>query len=459
MNAREHRGLPYSFSFRRAAVACLEDPQLRLAVRKATDLLGVKRAQGLEPIPWEIWREKASEIRGYTVDHIAELVNTFSVNATSAGAIVYHAENAEDACSAVYHILKDREASRIVKAKSMITEEIGLNHYLEDRGIQVVETDLGEFIIQLAGERPSHILGPAIHKTRAQVGRLFEENFRVPFSDDPELLTRIARNKLREVFLAAHAGITGANFAIADTGSLMLFTNEGNGRMVTTVPPLHVAVLSIEKILPSISHAPLLANLLPRSATGQPLSSYLSLITGTRKRGEETGAKELHIVLLDNGRLQVAAGDFSSILKCIRCSACLNVCPVYATVGGHAYGSVYSGPMGIILTILLNGMERFHSVLDACTLCGACSEACPVKVPLKHMISVLRKLRRAKGLTPLTDTLSMTGIGLAVGNSTRYCVGRKALPYLWPALTSILKQERLDRLPTPRKERMLVQAR
>ncbi|MGC8908847.1 MAG: LutB/LldF family L-lactate oxidation iron-sulfur protein [Desulfomonilaceae bacterium] len=454
MNAHRRLENLSPFSFRRAAAACVRDPVLRQAVRKATDLLGLKRGEALERIPWEAWREKASAVRSYAVDHMTELVDAFAVNATRAGAVVYRAENGEDACSAVYHILKDRKASHVVKAKSMVTEEIGLNHYLEDRGIKVVETDLGEFIIQLAGEKPSHILGPAIHKTRSQVGRLFEEKLGVAFCDDPERLTRIAREKLREVFLSAHAGITGANFAIADTGSLMLFTNEGNGRMVTTLPPLHVAVFSVEKILPSISDAPLLANLLPRSATGQPLSSYLSVITGTRKTGDATGPRELHIVLLDNGRSRIADGDFKDILKCIRCSACLNVCPVYATVGGHAYGSVYSGPMGIILTVLLKGMQQFHSILDACTLCGACSEACPVKVPLKEMISGLRQIRVEDGFTPLTESVSMKGMGLTIGSSTRYRAARKVLPHLWPVLTSMLKENRLDRLPTPRRSEL-----
>ncbi len=451
MNAHERFESISPFSFRKAAQACMKDAVLRQAVRKATDHLGLKRSQALERMPWETWREKASEIRSYTVDHISELVDAFAVSATRAGAVVHRAETSAQACSAVYHILKDRQASRVVKAKSMITEEIGLNQYMADRGIKVVETDLGEYIIQLAGEMPSHILGPAIHKTRSQVGRLFEEKLGVPFCDDPERLTRIAREKLREVFLAAHVGITGANFAIADTGSLMLFTNEGNGRMVTTLPPLHVAVLSIEKILPSISNVPLLANLLPRSATGQPLSSYVSVITGTRKAGDATGPRELHIVLLDNGRTRIAEGDFKSILKCIRCSACLNVCPVYATVGGHAYGSVYSGPMGIILTVLLKGMQHFHSILDACTLCGACSEACPVRVPLKEMISVLRQMRIEKGFTPLTESASIKGIGLTIQSSTRYRLARKALAYLWPVLASVAKESRLDRLPTLRR--------
>lgn len=454
MIAHEQDAATYPFTFRKAAVACLRDPLIRQAVRKATDLLSLKRTQGLQPIPWEIWREKASEIRAYTVDHIGELVDEFGVHATRVGAVVYRAGNSDEACYIVHNILKDRMASKVVKAKSMITEEIGLNYYLQDRGVQVVESDLGEFIIQLAGERPSHILGPAIHKTRMQVGRLFEEKLGVPFTDDPEMLTRIARQKLREVFLAADAGITGANFAVAEAGSLMLFTNEGNGRMVTTIPPIHIAVLSIEKILKSISNASLLANLLPRSATGQPLSSYLSLITGTRKLGETTGARHLHIVLLDNGRYQIASGRFRSILKCIRCSACLNVCPVYATVGGHAYGSEYSGPMGIILTILLKGMERFHSLLDACTLCGACSEACPVKVPLKDMISDLRKMRIKQGLMPLTESSAMTGIGLVIGNSFAYRMARKAFPYVWPGFRSILKENRLDRLPAPEKYRV-----
>lgn len=230
------------------------------------------------------------------------------------------------------------------KSKSMVSEEIHFNAHLEREGIEVVETDLGEYIIQLEGETPSHIIVPAIHKNRRQVGRLFADRLGVPYSDDPQVLTKIARKVLREKFIAADAGISGANFAVAESGSLVLFTNEGNGRLVTSLPPLHIALLSIEKIIPSLRDLPPFIRLLPRSATGQALTSYLTVITGTRKEGEATGAQELHIVLLDGGCTQILEGECREMLKCIRCGACMNVCPVYRTVGGHAYGWTYPGP-------------------------------------------------------------------------------------------------------------------
>ena len=248
-------------------------------------------------------------------------------------------------------------------------------------------------IVQIADEKPSHILAPAIHKTRSQVGELFSEKLNVPYSDDPAVLTKIARNVLRQEFLTADAGISGANFAVASSGSLAIFTNEGNGRMVTTLPPLHIAVLSIEKIIPTLKDLSLFTQLLPRSATGQILSSYLSVITGSRKPGESTGTKELHIVLLDNGRSEILKGEYREILKCIRCSACFNVCPVYRAIGGHAYGVTYPGPMGMVLTSLLEGIDKVYPLLDATTLCGACVEVCPVRVPLVKLLTMLREER------------------------------------------------------------------
>jgi len=434
-------------SFRDNSLKSLREVGLRNAVRKATNLLSSKRLEGLQAIPWEDWRERASEIRSQTIARLSEYVDMFSKQATSAGAVVHRVGDAHHAVETIYHLLKDRRVSRVVKAKSMITEEIGLNHFLEERGLQVVETDLGEYIIQLAGEAPSHILGPAIHKTREQVGKLFAEKLGVPFSDNPELLTKIAREKLREKFLSAHAGISGANLAVAQTGTVVLFTNEGNGRMVTTIPPMHIAVFSLEKIVPSMADLAMFASLLPRSATGQPLSSYLSLITGTRKPTETTGAKDLHVVLLDNGRSQIATGEFSNILKCIRCSACVNICPVYGTVGGHAYGSPYSGPMGIVLTILLYGLEEYGTLLDACTLCGACVEVCPAKVPLIDMIRSLRERRIQDGLVDAKERLGMKLFGKIVGHKSFFEFSCKASLRLLPVLSRISGTPGLKRFP------------
>jgi L-lactate dehydrogenase complex protein LldF len=436
-------------SIRENAVAALQDETLRRVLVKATDHLMGKRTEALSQIPLEDFREKASQIRSHVLDNLPELVDRFSAAATRAGAVVYHAADAQSARDTVLHILKDRGARKIVKSKSMVTEEIHLNPYLESHGLEVVETDLGEYIVQLAGEPPSHILAPAMHKNRQQIGRLFAEKLGVPYEEDPFVLTKIARKALREKFLAADAGITGANLAVADTGSLVLFTNEGNGRMATTLPRLHVAVLSIEKMIPSLEDLCTFIRLLPRSASGQIVSSYVSVITGPRKPGERTGADEVHIVLLDNGRSEILRGDCRDILKCIRCSACLNTCPVYRVIGGHAYGTTYQGPMGIVLTTLLEGMDKAHPLLDASTLCGACSDVCPVKVPLRDLIDRLRKRRIEEGYAPQTERSAMAGFGFAVKNASVYSWAQKALRLIWPILTRIPGTRPIGRLPVP----------
>jgi L-lactate dehydrogenase complex protein LldF len=438
-----------SLRFRQNAAEAVANRSLRHAMRTATDMFTIKRAQGTESVPMEAWRDKASAIRMKVLDDLPTYLDRFSDSASNAGAIVHRAKDGETARKIVFKILKDHNAKKIVKSKSMVTEEIHLNPYLEARGMEVVETDLGEYIVQLAGERPSHILGPAIHKSRQDVGRLFAEKLGVEYSDDPAVLTRIARNVLRKKFLSADAGITGANFAIAASGSLVIFTNEGNGRMVTTLPPLHIAVLSIEKMLPSLADLLSFIRLLPRSASGQALSSYISLITGTRKPGEATGAKNLHIVLLDNGRTEILAGEFREILKCIRCSACLNVCPVYRVVGGHAYGSTYSGPMGIVLTELLDGMEKAHPLVDATTLCGACVEVCPVRVPLLKLLKMLRERRVSEGYTSPIERAAMAGYALATKTPALFSFGQRASQLLWPILSRIAGRGVLDRLPRP----------
>ena len=331
----------------------------------------------------------------------------------------------------------------------MITEEIHLNDYLERQGFPVVETDLGEYIIQIAGEHPSHIIVPAIHKDRRQVGDLFAEKLGCERSEDPVILTKIARKRLREEFLSADAGISGANFAVADSGSLVLFTNEGNGRMCTTLPEVHVAVLSIEKVIPSLADLPKFIRLLPRSATGQILTSYLSIISGTRKAGEATGARHLHIVLLDNGRSDIVSGEYREMLKCIRCGACLNACPVYQTVGGHAYGSTYPGPMGIVLTVLLEGMERAHTLLDGTTLCGACADVCPVKVPLPRLLRRLREQRVEMGFTSASERLGMVGFGLAARSPALFEFGQKMARLAWKPARMTGIGGTMDRMPIP----------
>jgi len=437
--------------FRENAATAIRNSSLRSALRKATDLLSSKRAQGVASIPLESWRDQASAVRTKVLDDLHAYVDRFAFKATRAGAVVHRARDAAVARDIVFHLLQDRGAKTIVKAKSMVTEEIHLNQHLEARGMEVIETDLGEYIVQMAGEAPSHILGPAIHKNRREIGRLFAEKLGVEYSDDPEVLTKIARRTLRDKFFCAQAGISGANFAIADSGSIVLFTNEGNGRMVTTLPPIHIVVMSIEKIIPSLADLPTFVRLLPRSATGQPLSSYMSVITGTRKPGETTGAGELHIVLVDNGRSQIVMGDYREILKCIRCSACINVCPVYSEVGGHAYDSPYSGPMGIVLTIMLEGMEKAHSLLDASTLCGACDEVCPVKVPLKKLLRSLREQRVRDGLTSRTERIGMAAISLSSQLPILFRFGQNISRFVWPILNKIERESNLSRIPRPAK--------
>ncbi len=432
---------------RHSSRVAIGDSTLGAALKSATDLFTLKREEGLSSVPREQWRQEASRIRDYVLANLEDLVDEFSANATMAGAVVHRAKDASEAGQTILNLLKDNKVKKIVKAKSMVSEEIHLNHLLESHNIEVVETDLGEYIVQIAGETPSHILAPAIHKNRRQVGRLFREKLGVEYSEDPQVLTKIARQALREDFLTAGAGFSGANFAVSSSGSLAIFTNEGNGRMCTAVPPIHIALLTIEKMLPSFKELAFFSRLLTRFATGQTLSSYMSMITGTRRDGDFTGAKKLHIVLLDNGRTEIVKGPFKDILKCIRCSACVNVCPVYRKIGGHAYDTTYSGPMGIVLTNLLYGLERAHTLLDASTLCGACVDVCPVKVPLVEMIGMLREKRVNSGVAPLSEGVFMTLFGLASQNHVLFSAGQRFLRRSWPMIRNILKDLRPDRLP------------
>lgn len=436
-------------SLRSNTVKALKDPILRKALRHATGTFALKRADAVSDVDFENLRERASMIRLNVSEKLPEYVDRFTQNASKAGAHVILAKNSETAVQNIADILKKHGISRVVKAKSMVTEEIRLNDYLEKVGINAVETDLGEYIIQVAREHPSHIIVPAIHKTRQQVGDLFARKLGCAYSEDPAELTKIAKKVLREEFLNAKAGISGANFAVADSGSIVLFSNEGNIRMCTSMPPLHIAVVSIDKIIPSMSDLPTFMRILPRSATGQTLTSYMSVITGTRKSGESTGAADLYIILLDNGRSEIARGDFKEMLKCIRCGACLNVCPIYGVIGGHAYGATYPGPMGIVYTTLLNGLEAAHPLLDATTLCGACADVCPVKVPLPRLLHGMRELRAKRRLTPLVEQKSMAGYGSVVSRPGLFRLGQKFARLVWPLARPATGGRIMDRVPIP----------
>lgn len=440
-------GKSFPINLRHNSVQALNDPTLRSAMRSATGLFTTLRDRGVACLPLDSLRHEASTIKNHVLDNLEAFVNEFSSNATMAGAVVHRAEDAGAAGDIILNILKDNRVSKIVKAKSMVSEEIHLNHLLERNDIKAVETDVGEFIIQLAGETPSHILGPAIHRNRNQIGLLFSEKLGVEYSEDHAILAKTARRFLRTEFLTAGAGFSGVNFAIAESGSLAIFTNEGNGRMCTTVPSLHIALLSTEKIIPRLKDLALFSRLLTRSSTGQSLSSYMSLITGARKHGESTGASKLHIVILDNYRTEILKGPFRDILKCIRCSACMNVCPVYRAIGGHAYDSTYPGPMGIALTNLLEGFNRAHPLLDACTLCGACDEVCPVKISFIKLINALREKRVDLNLTSATEKLLSASFGAAVNNPSLYKFLQKLSSAGLPIIQSVYKDLYLDRFP------------
>jgi L-lactate dehydrogenase complex protein LldF len=374
------------------ARAALADTQLRGALRKATSLFGKHRlaaARSLEN--WEELRTQARAIKDEVLLRLDEYLEEFAVNAQRRGAQVHWARDAAEANQIVCRLANERGARRIVKSKSMVTEEIHLNDALQAEGIEAIETDLGEYIIQLAGETPSHIIAPAIHKTKQQVAELFTAELGIEPTDDVAQLTSAARRVLRQRFAAADMGISGVNFAIAETGTILILENEGNIRLTTSLPKTHIAVMGIEKILPRFADLDVFLKLLPRSGTGQRLTTYQSLITGTKRHAEDEGPEELHIVLLDNGRSRMLAHPVTrQSLACIRCGACLNACPVYQQIGGHAYGSVYAGPIGAVITPQLIGLRKAEQLPYASSLCGACREVCPVKIDIPELLLYLR---------------------------------------------------------------------
>jgi L-lactate dehydrogenase complex protein LldF len=338
-------------------------------------------------------RDWARDVRDEALnDHAGQLAK-FTRAVAAGGGQVHLAATAEAAVQQVLAILQNAGARRVVKAKSMVTEEIGLVHALEAAGLEALETDLGEYIIQLAGEMPSHITGPALHLTRHDVAALFSARLGETVEPEPQALAAVARRVLRAKFLAADAGITGANFLVAETGSVVLVTNEGNADLTTALPRVMITIAGLEKLVPTWAALEPLLTLLPRTATGQNMTTYVTAIAGTRQPGEADGPEELHVVVLDAGRAKLLGTPQQDVLRCIRCGSCLDACPVFRQVGGHGYGTVYSGPIGVALTPLLN--PDSSGLLDLCSLCGACTEGCPVHVPLHHLIRAERAMRKA----------------------------------------------------------------
>src|SRR5690349_13883376 len=381
-----------SETFKENAKAALADVQLRGALKNATSLFGEKRKQAVAAVPnWEELRNQAHAIKDEVLSDLDRYLKEFVRNAETRGATVHWARDAAEANRIICGLALARKARTVVKSKSMTTEETHLNDALEAVGMQVVETDLGEYIIQLADEPPSHIIAPAIHKTRHQIGELFTAELGMPPTDDVDKLTSTARAKLRDRFAAADVGISGVNFAIAETGTIVIVENEGNIRLTTSLPRLHIAMMGIEKVIPRFADLDVFLKLLPRSGTGQKLTTYQSFITGVKRTPEDEGPEELHIVLLDNGRRRMLAHPVTrQALACIRCGACLNACPVYQQVGGHAYGSVYPGPIGAVITPQLIGIQKTSQLPFASSLCGACREVCPVKIDIPRLLLHLR---------------------------------------------------------------------
>lgn len=345
-------------------------------------------------------RDRARAIRLEVLADLAGHLERFADAAEARGTVVHWAVDAAEANEIVAGIVASTGRSSVVKGKSMVTEEIELNAALEERGVDVVETDLGEFVAQLAGERPSHIIAPILHKTREDVGRVFETELGEPYTADPSGLNAIARRHLRRRFLTADVGISGANFVVAETGTIALVENEGNGRLVTTAPPVHIAVMGMERVVPTMADLGVVLDVLARSATAQALSVYTNLVHGPRRDGDPDGPDQVHVVVVDNGRSSILGGDLAEILACIRCGACLNVCPVYQAIGGHAYDSVYPGPIGSVVTPGLFGADPWSELAHASTLCGACRDACPVRIDIPRLLAEVRALGVDAGLAP-----------------------------------------------------------
>jgi L-lactate dehydrogenase complex protein LldF len=375
------------------APKALNDPTLRRNFRRAMDGLMAKRAaQFPDPQAWQALRARGAAAKARVVARLPELLEQLEANLTRNGIQVHWAETTSQANAIVLEILQAAGAKTVIKGKSMVSEEMELNHHLQAHGIRAVESDLGEYIIQLAGEAPSHIVMPCIHKNKAEIARLFADTIEgLGYTEDVDALTAAARRALRGQFAAADAGISGVNFAVAETGTLVLVENEGNGRLSTTLPPLHIAVTGIEKLVERLDDLPALLALLPRSATGQPITTYVNMISHPRRPGERDGPQAVHLVLLDSGRSRVHADpELRDTLRCIRCGACMNHCPVYSRVGGHTYKFVYPGPIGKILTPQLEGLDCAGDQPHASTLCNACVEVCPVQIPIADILVRLR---------------------------------------------------------------------
>jgi L-lactate dehydrogenase complex protein LldF len=394
-----------SSAFKENAKVALADPQLQKALVNLRAGFIEKRLKAVDALPeFDALRDSARDIKNHTLAHLDLYLEAYEDKLHAAGGELHYAETAEEAREVILSICRRVGAKTVTKGKSMVAEEIGLNQHLEASGIQPIETDLGEYIIQLRHEPPSHIIAPAVHLTKDQV----EADFRRVHTDlppgrdlsEPQALLSEARAVLRQRFLAADVGITGANFLVAETGSSVIVTNEGNGDLTQVLPRVYIVLAAIEKLTPTLEDVSQILRLLARSATGQDMSVYTTFTTGPRRPGDSDGPEEYHVVLLDNGRSAMLGSEFQDMLRCIRCGACMNHCPVYQAVGGHAYGSVYPGPMGAVLTPTLAGIDQAGHLPNASTFCGRCEAVCPMRIPLPKMMRHWREREFERHLSP-----------------------------------------------------------
>lgn len=461
---------PTTDRFSAQAKQALRDAELHQAVHRGASSFVARRRQAVaEQKDFEALRSFCAAVKAHTLDYLDLYLEQLADRVEQLGGKVHFAADGQAVQALVADLCRAYGVRQVVKAKSMLSEEIGLNDALQGTGIDVIETDLGEYILQLAGEQPSHIIAPALHKTREQIARLFHAQLGTPADATPEELAARARARLREAFLTAEMGISGVNFAVADTGSLVTVENEGNIRLSTSVPRVHVALMGVEKVIPRLSDLPAFLAVLTRSATGQKISSYVSIISGPKRPADPDGPEALHLVIVDNGRTAVLADPkLRSALRCIRCGACLNHCPVYEQIGGHAYGWVYPGPIGAVLDPGLLGLEKTTMLPQASSLCGACGEVCPVKIPLPELLIEHRRRAVERGLTTTPERLAMGAFGFlakrpaywngvtGLGRSTGRLLSRDGyLSAAWlPALQAWL-QERDFPAPAKRSFRQL----
>src|SRR2546422_1398888 len=416
----------------------LADPTLHSSVRRAmVRFRELQRPVIGEIEEWQALREYAHRVKLHTLSHLDQYLEQLERQIVAAGGQVHWVRDGAQAGRVIADLARSRDDRTVVKSKSMTSEEIELNQVLEAAGCEVVETDLGEYLLQLAGDRPAHLIAPAVHKSKEAIAKLLADKLGVPVYDDAERLTRVARDALRKKFLTAGIGITGVNFAVAETGTIVVVENEGNARLTTSLPHVHIALMGIEKVIPRLADLGVFLTLLPRAATGQRMSSYVSLITGPRRAGERDGPEEFHLVIMDNGRTAIQADPvMRESLACIRCGACLDVCPVFERTVGHAYGSVYSGPIGAVITPLYQGLDVAGELPFASSLCGACGEICPVKIDLPRLLLELRARVVQAGGAPSAERRLVSGWMAANARCGRPRLVAPIQRLLHPALAS-----------------------